>query len=409
MLTHIEIASNARNTGTMLAAWESDGRGGEKPWGSGRLQAASGPPGAFQTEWASGTARVLVQLRGMRDGRMTAIVRIRDRNGPAPERVRQAVLAHEARREQLVSNPPPPQSRPATPPATSRADVAALYVCKADGSGLRVLAAPDDFMRAGYPAWSGDGQRIAFTAFDSTGRDPLIRVIDVRGGTSVAVAAGVAPTWSKEGSRIAFMASSKPEFATDWTSPGRNDERIDAVTISGPSAGVVETLARGIWPHWSPVDDRLAFVARFESNWDVYVRSSDGASVTRITDDPALDIYPRWARDGKSVVFLSSRGNRWDLYSAPSNALGPAKRLTDHQRREEQADLSPDGSSVVFTDGLGRRDSRLLILDLASGAVRPVTDSPQGDRDPAWSPDGKSIAFISRRPSPLVPITSGER
>jgi Tol biopolymer transport system component len=408
-LRSLEILATRRSGELSVTAWESDDRGDEKAWGSGKLAVDSGGLGALQAEWLSGTARVVLKLRPEPDGRLIALVRIRDRDRPTavPERVRQVVLAPESGRERLVSDTPTPP-RAAGAPATNRADLAALYVCSANGSGSHIVAAPDDFTRAGYPAWSPDGKHIAFTAFDASGRDPLIRVVDPAGGPTTAVAAGVAPTWSRDGTRIAYMASSKPDFATDWASPGRNDERIDALRLIGPGAGEVETLARGVWPRWSPADDRLAFVARFEANWDLYVRTSDGASLVRITDDPALDTFPRWTRDAQGLVFLSTRGNRWDLYRVSSDGRGQAVRLTDHSRREEQPDISPDGSSVVFTDGLGRSDSRLRILDLNSGAVKPLTDSPQGERDPAWSPDGKFIAFVSRRPSPLVPI-SGRR
>ena len=66
------------------------------------------------------------------------------------------------------------------------------------------------------------------------------------------------------------------------------------MTLAGPKAGEVEVLARGIWPRWSPTDDRLAFVGRRDANWDIYLRSGDGLGLSRLTDDPALDTQPCW-------------------------------------------------------------------------------------------------------------------
>jgi TolB protein len=199
------------------------------------------------------------------------------------------------------------------------------------------------------------------------------------------------------------MASGKQDFATDWKSIGRNAERIEAITLRGPGAGRVDLIARGIWPRWSPTDNRLAFVASDGGNWDLYLRSADGLVLTRLTDDPATDTFPVWTHDGAEVAFLSDRGNRWDLYKVPATGGAPS-RLTNHSRREDQADLSPDGRLVAFTERPGRPESRIWILDLARGSVRPLLGGSQGERDPSWSPDGRSLAFVSRRPSPLLPI-----
>ena len=135
-----------------------------------------------------------------------------------------------------------------------------------------------------------------------------------------------------------------------------------------------------------------------DANWDVYLRSADGLGLARLTDDPALDTQPTWAADGRSVVFLSDRGNRWDLYRVAAEA-GPADRLTDHVRREDNPSLAPTAAGwPSLTAGAVRRldpDPRPR-----PGDRPPLPRAADGDRDPAWSPDGRSIAFVSRRPAP---------
>ena len=298
-------------------------------------------------------------------------------------------------------------------PCPAQQAPAGLFVVGADGTGLRPVASPGDgpgdFRRAAHPSWSPDGLRLAFTAFDRTGRRPEIRVVPASGGPSRAVAEGVAPSWSHDGSTLAFMISGKPAIATDWSRPGRNDERIAVVRLSdpdpdaegdpGPQPGPVEVVASGIWPRWSPADDRLAFASRRGATWDVYVRSADGLAQARLTDDPAMDTEPIWSPDAREVVFLSNRGVRWDLYRVPADGLGAVRRLTNHPLREDSASLSPDAARVAFTDGLGRPGSRILLLDLASEVARPLLPDPFEDRDPSFSPDGRLVAFASRRPS----------
>jgi TolB protein len=288
-------------------------------------------------------------------------------------------------------------------PAVVRAQGAAsLFVVGLDGTGLRTVAAsgagPDGFHRAAYPSWSPDGRWLAFTAFDSTGRRPEIRIVSRDGGPSRILVEGVAPSWSHDGSKLAFMVSGKRAIATDWTRPGRNDERVAFVRLDQPE--VVEEVGAGLWPRWSPTDDRLAFASRQGASWDIFVRSADGMSLARLSDNPAMDTEPFWTPDGREVIFLSNRGVRWDLYRVPADGSIAPRRLTNHPSREDGASLSPDASRIAFTDQPGRPSSRILILDLASEVVRPLLHDPLGDRDPAWSPDGRAIAFASRRPLP---------
>ncbi len=419
-LEALEVRDASRPGEVDVVAFEVGEDGRPRPWGTSRVdRKAAGPPESrwFAASWAANSATVLLQLRPDGTGRLVGLVRERSGDRNVGDRVRQVVLAPApADTRPVVDGPPRPRDAgsgrvvrlDAEGGASAKARLSGVFVAQADGAGSRPVALPDGFARAASPAWSPDGRWVAFAAFDAVGRDPLIRIAPAQGGPSTAVAAGITPTWSRDGSRIAYVASGRADYATDWASPGRNDERIEAITLSGPRAGELEVLARGIWPRWSPADDRLAFVGRQEANWDIYLRSVDGLGLARLTDDPALDTQPIWTADGRSVVFLSDRGNRWDLYRVAADGRRAADRLTDHVRREDNPSISPDGRRVAFVDGRGRPEGAILILDLDRATIRPFPDHPDGDRDPAWSPDGRSIAFVSRRPGPLLP-PAGDR
>jgi len=401
-LEALEIRESNRAGEALLFGFER-GEGGQlRPWGSSKVdRKATGPPASrwFSASWISGPVTVLIQVRPEPSGRLLAIVRERSKDRGVGDLVRQVILA-----------PSPGESRSVVAarfdPDGSNASKVALtgvFVADRDGGRSRPVALPDGFATAAHPCWSPDGRWIAFAGFDASGRDPLIRVAPSQGGPSTAVASGTTPTWSHDGSKIAYVASGRADYATDWSSLGRNEERIEAVRLRGPDAGAIEVLARGIWPRWSPVDDRLAFVGRADANWDVYLRSENGLGLARLTDDPALDTQPAWSADGQSILFLSDRGNRWDLYRVRAEAGGRLDRLTDHVRREDHPSPSPDTRFVAFVESRGRPEGSILILDLDRGTVHPFPEKSDGDRDPAWSPDGGSIAFISRRPGPLLP------
>jgi hypothetical protein len=409
-LEGLEVRESNRAGEPLLVGFERGEDGKSRLWGSSTIdRKAMGPPASrwFSAKWPSGPVTVLVQVRPESSGRLVAIVRERSKDRGVGDLVRQVILAPSPPSESPAVDGPKPKSGVAARfeadgTAAAKLALTGVFVAGWEDGDSRPVALPDGFATAAHPCWSPDGRWVAFAGFDASGRDPLIRIAPATGGPSTAVASGTAPSWSWNGSRIAFVASGRADYATDWSSLGRNDERIEAVTISGPDAGSVEVLARGIWPRWSPVDDRLAFVGRAEANWDLYVRSENGLGLSRLTDDPALDTQPAWAADGRSIIFLSDRGNRWDLYRVRPEAGAKAERLTDHIRREDSPAPSPDGRYVAFVDSRGRPEGSIQILDLARGTVRAFPERSDGDRDPAWSPDGRSIAFISRRPGPLL-------
>ena len=256
----IEVRPAATTSGdAMVVAYERDAQGLERVWGSAKFQhpvAAPSPARWLVAEWNSGSSAVLLQLRARADGKLTAVVRerARDRLAGPGDRVRQVVLEHLPADERAVSTTPtrtPAGARGRPEPAGSfgtRDDLAGVFTVGADGRGLKAVALPDGFRRAAYPTWSPDGRWIAFTAYDATGRDPLIRVVAAEGGPTVALAAGIAPTWSGDGTRLAYIASGKSVDGTDWNAPGRNDERIESVRLTGPDAGEVEVLRAGSGP-----------------------------------------------------------------------------------------------------------------------------------------------------------------
>lgn len=379
----------------------------ERVWGVAKLEdprlVAIGPTGGWRrAAWMVGGVTVTLQARLEEPNRMTAI--LRDRAG-GPESIKQVDLVRVSSVPRVQKPDLKPSRFPGEPTANPRptlpkSEVSGLFTIGLDGKNLRCVAEPKGFLRAAHPAWSPDGKLLAYVGFDETGRDPLIWVVAAEGAEARVVAAGIAPTWSRDGTRLAYVASGKPEWATDWADLGRNDERIEVLELEGANPGRITIVARGLWPRWSPTDDRLAFSARRDANWDIYLRGSDGLELRRLTTDPALDTRPLWMPDGRSVVFLSSRVNRWDLYKIAVDGREPPEQFTDLSRREEQADLSPDGQKLLFTERPGRPESKIWLLDLSSQTTRPLLDTTNGDRDPAWSPDGRTIAFVSRRPVP---------
>ena len=168
-------------------------------------------------------------------------------------------------------------------------DNPSIWVMDADGSGRKQLAS------GLFPSWSPDGERIAFTAY--YGERPYLAVMNADGSEQRSLGAslvqkvfgiGVAeePAWSPEGERIAFAAY-----------VGRDNEEIFVMDVDGSGrTRLTEIPGNDHWPPtWSPDGTRIAFTSDGnEGRGEIYVMNADGSGLTQLTDDPADDAFPAW-------------------------------------------------------------------------------------------------------------------
>lgn len=222
--------------------------------------------------------------------------------------------------------------------AYNDAGVYAIYVVRADGSGLTYLVG-----EASQPAFSPDGQEIIFHSWR---QDRLgLQAVDAEGGEIADIIVGTqiedgVPSWSRDGAKIAF--ASNKEGDRRW--------RIYVSWLVGEGEPI--ELGLGQSPDWSPEDDKIVYRGCDEKggNCGLYIMDENGANPTRLTTDVS-DNAPAWSPDGSRVAFMSAQDGNWEIY----------------------------------------------VVDLARPKPRRLTTNPANDGLPAWSPDGQRIAFVSDR------------
>lgn len=137
-----------------------------------------------------------------------------------------------------------------------------------------------------YPAWSGDGTRIAFGS-DRAG-DHEVYAMDADGANLIQLSGGdpaydVAPVWTDDG-RIMWMSERATPFAGDEIGLYLADP-ADPQPVRVTEADVLT-----ISPEWN--GSTAIYMSNADGDWDIYRR--DGDIVINLTDNETDDLYPVW-------------------------------------------------------------------------------------------------------------------
>ena len=129
---------------------------------------------------------------------------------------------------------------------------------------------------------------------------------------------------------------------TSTTLERPSDGADNLVRITNASEGAVFD------PALNRAGDQLVFASTMHSETaDLYRKSINGSTITKLTDDPAHDVMPAYSPEGRNIAFASDRAGDWNIYYMPAQGGRPIQ-LTSDRDHELHPTWAPDGRTVAY-------------------------------------------------------------
>jgi Tol biopolymer transport system component len=269
---------------------------------------------------------------------------------------------------------------------------------------LRVTSSPADEFS---PAWSPDGQKIAFVRQLEGNRSELL-VVPAKGGPEHKLAG-----LTNREIRLRRLVSLSWSADAQWIiashrEPGDNGESIYAFSLTGGRRRLTtppKEYDGDYMPALSPDGSALAFcrLAGFSTSeiyWIALGHNWRPEGAPRVvTADRRWSVNPVWVRDGSSLLYIFSEHpearHQLRVINALESLSAPQIVSIPDEPREITAGAHLVYSRRIFDTNIWR----VRIPDRGQPPAIPVRfiSSTQADEKPSYSPDGRRIAFVSKR------------
>ena len=282
------------------------------------------------------------------------------------------------------------------------ADQPIVFTSDRDGSADLWVLDPDGGRQArlttmegdeSSPRWSSDGTRVAFTATKDGGATDIY-VVDADGRNLRQVTdtrhCEDNPSWSPDGNQLVVAS------ATDCA-----NELTAALVVMGSDGSNPEQIVRApaLWPDWSPDGRRIVYTGPNEAADDtrIWISRADGSHATPLDlqgiNSPS---EPSWSPDGTKIAFVSptdtyahENPTDWneDVYVMTTDGTDIERVTTTAGNDHWPPAWSPDGRTIVYTsDGTDAKQGDLMAIDLDSRRITRMTDTPPNDMLADWKP-----------------------
>jgi Tol biopolymer transport system component/DNA-binding winged helix-turn-helix (wHTH) protein len=244
----------------------------------------------------------------------------------------------------------------------------------------------------GGPAFSHNGEYLAYWCFRAAANDHVLYSLPVSGGQPKMIS----PLWALPNG-LTWSADDKRLIYSVYPFGNRISVEIGEVNLANGSTKQLAVAGNAMLPTVSTRGDKLA-----------YSSLSTSVSIWRRdllhSEAPAVELIPssreqwdaQYSPDGKRIAFTSLRSGAlavWISNEDGSNLV----QISNPTQPSGSPQWSPDGNRIAF-DSLSRHRWEIYVADVAERMPRKLVTNIINLIRPRWSRDGKWIYFRSREP-----------
>lgn len=227
--------------------------------------------------------------------------------------------------------------------------------------------------RLAFVSTRGQNKEIFVSEFDGVNPRQVTRLNSI----------SISPAWSSDGQWLAY------------TSYAGGNPDIYIKNLIQNRGSRVSFKGMNITPAWIPGKFSLAATLSFDDDQEIYLLTGKGKITKKLTDSWGIDVSPCFSPDGKKMAFVSKRSGTPQVYIQDMES-DTVQRLTFTGRYNTSPAWSPDGDKIAFV-GIANGEINIYVVGIDGTGQVQLTSNTGDNEDPCWSPDAGLIAFTSTR------------